>query len=166
MTTVSTHAYARAHAEIFLSDRMRNLLKDLVRSHGLDPTQLVDQWTEWIDNAVRTWLRSGHLRQISIEFYKPGAVAAVARWDFPIRYDGSGIGDMWVDDDFFADTLAKAARPPAGCDYRVLLLNWPGAATIPGLGPAPYKSLAGLTARDAGTVIATPFMTAGARYYR
>lgn len=166
MTTVSTHAYARANAEIFLSDRMRNIMKDLVRAHGLDPTLLIDQWSDWVDNAVRTWLRSGHLREISIEFFKPGSDRVVARWDFPIRYEGTGLGDMWVDDEFFEASIEKAAKPPAGCTYRILLTTYPGEPQIAGIGPVPPKTLGSLTGRDAGTIIATPFMTAGARYYR
>jgi len=166
MTSVSTHAYARANAEVFLSDRMRNIMKDLVRACGLNPTSIVDDWSNWADNAVRTWLRTGHLREIRIEFFTPGADVVAGRWDFPVRYDSSGIPDMWVDDDFFEASIAKAAKPPANCTYRVLLVTDPGRPDVPGVGPVPSKSLGSLTSRDAGTVIATPFMTAGARYYR
>jgi hypothetical protein len=56
MTAVSTHAYARAHTAAFVSDKMRNLLKILIRYHGLDPTALVDAWTSWVDRAARAWL--------------------------------------------------------------------------------------------------------------
>lgn len=166
MTSVSTHAYTRANAEVFLSDRMRNIMKDLVRTCGLNPTSIVDDWSNWVDNAVRTWLRSGHLREIRIEFFTVGADVVAARWDFPVRYDSTGIADMWVDDDFFEGSIAKAAKPPANCTYRVLLVTDPGRPDVPGVGTVSSKSLGSLTSRDAGTVIATPFMMAGARHYR
>jgi len=76
---------------------MRNLMKILVQYHNLDPTALVDAWSDWVDRAARTWLESEHLQKFIIEFYKPGTTVALARWDFPIRYDGNGVDEMWID---------------------------------------------------------------------
>jgi hypothetical protein len=89
MTTTFVSAYTRVHTAAYVSDKMRNLMKILVRQHGLDPTALADSWTDWVDRAARTWLESGHLQKFIIEFYKPGTSVALARWDFPIRYDGN-----------------------------------------------------------------------------
>ena len=44
------------------------------------------------------------------------------RWDFPIRYDGNGVDEMWVDRLFFEESFAKAEAPPAGCLYRIVLI--------------------------------------------
>jgi hypothetical protein len=164
--SVTTRAYARVHTATFVSDKMRNLLKVLVRNHGLDPQSLVDAWSEWVDRAVRTWLETGDLTDIVIEFYQPGSSVAAARWDFPIRYDGNGLDEMWVDRDFFEESFFKAERPPAGCIYRVVLQTKPGRPDVPGLGPTEFRALNGLVAREAGTVIATPDIMASARYYR
>src|SRR6202020_138258 len=68
----------------------------LIQYHKLDAAALVDAWPSWIDRAARTWLESGDLTKIVIEFYKPGATVASARWDFPIRYDGNGVDEMWI----------------------------------------------------------------------
>lgn len=166
MTTVSTKVYARSHSEIFLSERMRNLLKDLVVANGLDPAKLIDEWKEWVDRGVRAWLATGDLQGVVIEFYKLGSETVAARWDFPIRYDGAGSGEMWVDQSFFEESFAKAARPPAGCTYRVLLQTRSGRPDVAGIVPAAFKSLGNLMGRDAGTVIATPHLAAGVRYYK
>jgi hypothetical protein len=166
MTAVSTYAYARAHTAVFVSDKMRNLLKILVVYHGLDPTALVDAWSGWVDRAARTWLASGDLLKISIEFYKPATTIALAKWDFPIRYDGNGVDEMWIDRAFFEGSFAKAASPPAGCIYRVLLQTRPGAPDVPGVGDADRFSLNGLIAREAGTVISTPDIMASMVYYK
>lgn len=166
MSAVAVHSYARTHTSVFVSDKLRNFLKLLVRHYGLDPQGVVDAWSDWVDRAARTWLESGHLESIVIEFYRPGCDIAAARWDFPIRYDGNGVDDMWIDRLFFEDTFAKAKAPPAGCSYRIVLRTLPGEPPVAGVGPTTLRSLNGLMARDAGTVIATPDIMASARYYR
>lgn len=166
MTTVSVGTYTRAHTSVFVSDKLRNLLKVLVWRHGLDPTGVVDAWNAWVDHAARTWLQSGHLRAVIIEFYWPGARSALARWDFPIRYDGTDVDEMWTDRSFFHESFPKAKMPPSGCAYRIVLSHGPGAPHIAGLTDTRLRSVDGLVARETGTVIATPDIMASARYYR
>jgi hypothetical protein len=159
-------SYGRAHTAAFVSDKIRNLIKLLILYHDLDPTALVDAWTRWVDRAARQWLQSGDLLKIIVEFHKPGCDVASARWDFPIRYDGTGVDEMWVDREFFQGSFPKAAPPPSGCIYRVLLLPKIGASSVPGVGDVTLLSLNGLVAREAGTVIATPDIMASMMYYR
>jgi hypothetical protein len=163
---VNTNAYARAHTAAFVSDKIRNLLKILILYHGLNPTALVDAWTAWVDRAARRWLETGDLLKVIIEFYRPGTSTALARWDFPIRYDGNGVDEIWVDREFFEGSFAKATAPPTGCTYRILLLHRDGAPPVLGVGPVPFLSLNGLIAREAGTVIATPDIMASMEYYK
>lgn len=162
---VRSYAYARTHTSVFVSDKLRNFLKLLVRQYGLNPQGVVDAWSDWVDRAARTWLDSGHLRAVIIEFYWPGSHVVVARWDFPIRYDGNGVDEMWIDRLFFEDTIPKAKAPPAGCWYRIVLQVAPGEPPVPGVGDTTLRSVNGLVARDAGTIIATPDIMASARYY-
>lgn len=166
MSAVATHAYARSHTSVYVSDKLRNFLKLLVRHYGLNPQGVVDAWSGWVDGAARTWLESGHLESIVIEFYRPGYETADARWDFPIRYDGNGVDEMWIDRPFFEDSFAKAKAPPAGCLYRIVLFHKPGEPHVPGLSSTTMRSVNGLVAREVGTVIATPDIMAAARYYR
>lgn len=166
MSTVATHSYTRAHTAVFVSDKLRNFLKLLVRRYGLNPEGVVDAWSDWVDRAAHTWLESGHLRTVILEFYRPGSTRAVTRWDFPIRYDGNGVDEMWIDRLFLEESVAKAKRPPAGSSYRIILQVSPGAPAVHGVGDTTLRSVEGLVARDAGTVIATPDIMASARYYR
>lgn len=165
MTMVNTLAYARTQTAIFVSDKMRSLIRTLVLTYRLDPQRLMDAWSSWVNDAARAWMETGDLVKIVIEFYQPGATVASARWDFPIRYDGVDIDQMWIDSDFLQGSIGKAARPPAGCTYRVLLQPRAGARDL-GLSDASYLSLGSLTAREAGTIIGTPDIMASARYYR
>ena len=166
MSAVAVHAYARSHTSVYVSDRLRNFLKLLVRYYGLNPQAVVDAWSDWVDRAARTWLESGHLESIVIEFYRPGSDFAAARWDFPIRYDGNGVDEMWADRIFFEASFTKAKAPPPGCSYRIVLVTLPGKPAVTGVGPTTLRSINGLVQRDAGTVIATPNIMASARYYR
>ncbi len=166
MTAVAVHSYARTHTSIYVSDKLSNLVKILVRSYGLDPQKVVDAWSKWVHHAARTWLETGHLNSIVVEFYKPGSDKAVARWDFPIRYDGNDADEMWVDRMFFNDSIAKAKAPPFGCAYRIVLMTDPSRPDIPGISSTTLRSINGLVAREVGTVVATPDIMASVRYYR
>lgn len=166
MSTVNTLAFARTQTAIFVSDKMRSLIRTLVLNYGLDPQRLMDAWSNWVQDAARAWMETGDLVSIVIEFHRPGATVALARWDFPIRYDGSDIDEMWIDSDFLQGSIAKGARPPADCTYRVLLQPRAGARRLPGISDASYLGLGSLTAREAGTIIGTPDIMASATYYR
>jgi len=168
MSTVSTYAYARTHTATYASDKLRNFLKLLVRHYGLDPQGVLDAWSDWVDTAARFWLETGDLTSITIEFYWPGSDDALARWDFPIRYDGNGVDEMWIDRPFFEQSLSKAKAPPVGCLYRIVLFTKSGRPDVPGLYlvSTTMRSTSGLTSREIGTVIATPDIMASARYYR
>lgn len=166
MTFVNTLTYARTQTAIYVSDKMRSLIRTLILNYGFDPQKLMDAWSGWVHEAARAWMETGDLQKFVIEFYQPGAANASARWDFPIRYDGKDIDQMWIDTDFLHGSVAKAARPPAGCTYRILLVPRLGARDLPGMSDAAFLGLSGLTAREAGTIIGTPDIMASATYYR
>jgi len=166
MSAVSVHSLSRTHTSVFVSDKLRNFLKILVRDYGLDPQGVVDAWSEWVDRAARAWMESGHLTDVVIEFYWPGSNDAVARWDFPIRYDGNGVDEMWIDRMFFEDSMPKSKAPPPGCSYRIVLRTKPNEPSVAGVGNCTLRSTTGLASREVGTVISTPDIMASARYYR
>jgi hypothetical protein len=56
--------------------------------------------------------RRRHLQKFIIEFYKRGTTVALGRWDFPIRYDGNGVDEMWVDRQFLQQSFDEPPRPP------------------------------------------------------
>jgi hypothetical protein len=102
-----------------------------------------------------------------VEFFKPGASEASARWEFPVGYTGSGVDDdMWLDKSYLRQLIVKAARPTTDCTYRILLCTDSGAAAVSGFTNCSFLSTGQLAARHAGTVIAAGHMTAGATYWR
>jgi hypothetical protein len=151
---------------MFLRENIRTTLRELIRENGLNPEKLVQDW-RIIERGIETWLRSGHLNKIVIEFYKPGRSQVSARWDLPITYSGSGVDDdMWLDKGYLRQLISKSARPSVDCTYRVLLCKDPGADYVAGFVDCSFLSTAALVARQAGTVIATAHMTAGVAYWR
>jgi hypothetical protein len=161
-----TRTFTQTHSIVFLSDNLRNTLREVIRENGLRPDKLMQDW-ETIESGIRTWLGTGHLNNIVVEFYKPGASVAAARWEFPIGYAGSGVDDdMWLDKTYLRQLIAKSARPASDCTYRVLLCTNTGAPKVAGFTDCTFLSTGQLAGRQAGTVIATGHMTAGATYWR
>jgi hypothetical protein len=164
--TVATFVYTRSHSSTFVTDNVRNLLVRIIQMSGLDPTALVDDWTV-LGRAVRTWLDTGHLEAITIEFFQPGSSRLDRRWDFEITYSGSGVDeDMWVDREHVRRTIEKVGRPRPNCIYRVILSAAAGRPDVAGMVPTTYKSTDGLVSRATGTAIATHDIMAGLRYWR
>ena len=164
------YAYARVFAHthniVFLSDNLRNTLREVIRENGLSPLKLMDDWTT-IERGIRTWLQSGHLNNIVVEFFTPGASVSSARWEFPIGYAGTGVhDDMWLDKNYLRQLIAKSARPSTDCSYRILLCTDPGRPYVEGFVDCSFLSTGNLAARQAGTVIATGYMTAAVTYWR
>ena len=89
-TYVYASTYTRTQAVIFMSDNLRIVLRDVILEYGLNPEKLLLQDWETIERGIRSWLLSGHLNAIVVEFFRPGVSLASARWDVPIRYVGSG----------------------------------------------------------------------------
>jgi hypothetical protein len=161
-----TTTFTQTHSIVFLSDNLRNTLREVIRENGLSPERLMQDW-ETIEDGIRAWLRSGHLTNVVIEFFKPGAMAVSARWEFPIGYLGSGVDDdMWLDKNYLRQLIAKATRPTSDCRYRIVLSTKPGAPTVDGFSDCTFLSTSHLSARQAGTVIATGHITAGVTYWR
>jgi hypothetical protein len=161
-----TQTFTQTHSIVFLSDNLRNTLREVIRENGLSPNKLMQDW-ETIERGIRTWLHSGHLNNIVVEFFRPFASAASARWEFPIGYTGSGVDDdMWLDKAYLRQLIAKSARPSTDCTYRILLCTDTGAPQVTGFTSCTFLSTNGMSARQAGTVIATGHITAGATYWR
>ncbi|WP_425408282.1 hypothetical protein [Hyphococcus sp.] len=167
VVNVSTSTYTRTHTAVFVADKLRTLIRILIVEYGLSTEKLLDAWNDWVSEAAQAWLISGHLNEVVVEFYKPGSDSAVARWDFPIAYDGdSDDEDLWVDKAFFRTSVLKAKRPPANCTYRIVLIVASGAPKVYGVSDTTLRSVAQLTARTQGTVLSTRDIMASVRTYQ
>jgi len=161
-----SQSYTLTYSIIFMSDNLRNTLREVIRENGLSPEKLMQDWAT-VERGIRTWLESGHLNNVVVEFFRPGAATVSARWEFPVSYTGSGVDDdMWLDKAYLRQLIAKAAKPRWDCTYRVVLCTNPSAPLVSGFVSSPFLSTGQLAARQAGTVIATGHMTAGATYWR
>jgi len=166
MTSTHTFTFTRTHTATFASDAMRNVLREITLAVGLDPVDLIRSWS-LNGRAARTWLQSGHLRVLILEFYLPGSSRLEGRVDLPVSYDGSGVDDdMWVDREHIRRSVAKIGKLPSGCRYDVVFQLAPGAPHVNGMGVVDLRETGGLTSRSAGSVISTPDIVAGLRYWR
>ena len=158
--------YSNTHNIVFLSDNLRNTLREVIRENGISTDKLMQDW-DTIERGIKTWLNSGHLNSIVVEFFRPGATVSSARWEFPIGYAGSGVqDDMWLDKNYLRQVIAKSARPTTDCTYRIILCTNAGRPAVSGFTDCSFLSTGGLAARQAGTVIATGHMTAAVTYWR
>lgn len=165
-TQTYSQVYTQTHSITFLSDNFRNTLREVIRENGLSPDKLMQEWSV-IEAGIKAWLQSKHLIEVVVEFFKPGATFASARWDFPVGYSGSGVDDdMWLDKAYLKQLIAKAARPSSDCVYRILLRTANGAPYVSGFADAAFLSTGSLAARHSGTVLATGHLTASATYWR
>jgi hypothetical protein len=161
-----TRTFTQTHSIVFLSDNLRNTLREVIRENGISPEKLMQDWGT-IERGMKTWLQSGHLNNIVVEFFKPLASVSSARWEFPIGYAGSGVhDDMWLDKNYLRQLIAKSARPSTDCTYRILLCTNAGRPYVEGFSDCSFLSTGSLAARQAGTVIATGHMTAAVTYWR
>src|ERR1035437_5088854 len=102
---VATYAltYNTTHTVSFVTSKMLMLLKDIIREVGLDPGKLTDDWS-LLEQAISAWLKSQHLKQVTLEIYNPNTNALVSRWDLDVVY---GYGS---DEPFWADTESIRER--------------------------------------------------------
>lgn len=165
-TYVHSTIYAHTQNIIFMSDNLQIALREVIRESGLNPEKLMQDWLT-VDRGLRTWLATGDLTKVVVEFFRPGASIASARWEIPISYTGSGVDDdLWLDRAYLRQLIGKFARPSVDCSYRVILCTRPGAPKVDGFCDCTFLSTGPLVARSAGTVIATSTMLAGMTYWR
>jgi Bacterial HORMA domain 2 len=65
-----TRAFTQTHSIVFLSDNLRNTLREVIRENGISPNKLMQDWGT-IERGIRTWLQSGHLMNVVVEFSSP-----------------------------------------------------------------------------------------------
>lgn len=166
MSAVHATTFTFTHSVNFYSDSMRVALREVIREHGLDPDGLMQDWSV-IERGIRIWAASRDLEEVTIEFFLPGSAVAEARWDFPVRYVGSGLGtEMWLDRAYLRQLIEKAPKPSPRCTYRILLKNRPGAPLVDGFVSRTYLETGALIPRAGGTAIATGHLTGSVTYWK
>ena len=161
MVSVNTHTYAVT----YVTEKILKSLQYIITNSGLDPNKFVGNWSSY-EVAVQTWLRSGHLKVVSLEIVSP-AGSFLRRWDLEINYSyGGGDGTMWIDKEALKYAISKFGVSPSACTYNILIQNESGRPDVVGWGPGTYLSTEGFIKQSLGTAIGTGSIGAQATYWR
>ena len=163
MTSVAVYSYT--HSVTYVADNILKSFKDIIRLSGLDPTQLVEDWTTNM-LALKTWLASGHLTCVVLEVYNPKTDALVGRWDVDVVYGAAGDGNFWTDTDQIRYHILKAGLWPSQARYRLILRTKDGRPDVVGWGSATLRSTAGFVRHSLGATMEHNGLGGSAAYWR
>lgn len=158
---VNTYAYSAT----YVADNVLLSLKEIIRESGLNPEKLTNDWFV-LQLGLSTWLRTGHLKRVVLEVYKPLTGALVGRWDFDISYGVVGDGSMWINTEDVRYHILKAGSWPSTCDYEIIVSNSPGRPDVSGWGETTFRSTEGFVRQSIGTTVDGSGISAGAAYWR
>jgi Bacterial HORMA domain 2 len=166
--TTTVHVNTVTYAATHVATNMLKSLRDIIKGVGLNTGRIRESW-DVVEDGIATWLVSRHLQAVTLEVYDPGrrGDGLVGRFDFTIAYDyyTGGDGDLWLDPDTIAYTIAKNGAFPGRCDYRIIAETTPGRPDVPGWSPAIYRSTAGFTRHTVGTAIGGGSLGSSLAYY-
>ena len=122
-----------------------------------------------LEDGIATWLGIGHLKAVTLEVYDPGKRGddLVGRFDFTIDYGyyPGGDGDLWLDPDTVAYTIARTAPISAAASTGSSSTAPPATPRFAGWATTTYRSTAGFTRHAVGTAIGGGSIGAGLAYY-
>lgn len=164
MSTVATYSYT--HSVTYVADNILKSLKDIIRLSGLDPTGFANDWASNL-LAVRTWLDSGDLEQVTLEIYDPTTDRLITRWDIDIVYSwASGDGSFWTDTEQLRYAILKAGVLPNQARYKLMLRTKPGRPDVSGWSKGSYRSTDGMVKQSLGSTVEHSGLGAQAGYWR
>lgn len=152
MSTVATYSYT--HSVTYVTDNILKSLKNIIRLSGLDPSAFVGTWSS-CQLAIKTWLDSEHLEQVTLEIYNPDNDKLITRWDIEVVYGWSlaGDGSFWTDTDQLEYAIRKTGLLPSQAKYDLLLFTKPGRPNVTGWGPGTTRSTEGMVRQSLGSTI-------------
>lgn len=161
----SVTVYTYTHSVTYVTEKMLNSIKQIIRDIGLDPAKFADDLPTY-QSGVKVWLESKHLKEAVLEITNSSGLL-VTRCDFTIDYGySSGEGSMWVDSDAIRHSLLKLGIIPSTCTYRVVIKLNPGAPHVDGWSDCELLSTTGFVKQNLGTAIGTNSIGAQAGYWR
>jgi hypothetical protein len=151
---VSTYAltYNTTHTVSFVTSKMLMLLKDIIREVGLDPGKLTDDWS-LLEQAISAWLKSQHLKQVTLEIYNPNTNALVSRWDLDVVYGYGSDETFWADTESIRYSITKAGLVAAQCKYTFIIYNASGRPDVDGWGACTARSTEGFRRYSIGSTV-------------
>ena len=165
-------ARIRAEDSIYALSSLYQALETIVLAYGLNPKGLSSAWKDWADCAIHTWLSSGDLRVVAIEFYRPESAETLARWDFLIHYGGEYSKKPSVYCSSFQRFIQDSKAPLSDCCYRIVLAHhWNAplhSSKIMGLGLniPPHLSSKSLVPEEIGVIIKTHQVMVSAKFFK
>ncbi|MBX3512020.1 MAG: HORMA domain containing protein [Xanthobacteraceae bacterium] len=163
MTSVAVYSYT--HSVTYVADNILKSFKDIIRLSGLDPSNLVEEWSSTM-NALTTWLHSGHLERVILEVFNPNTDDLIGRWDVDVVYGAQGDGNFWTDSDQIRYAVRKVGLWPSEAHYRLILINKPGRPDVPGWGSTHFRSTQGFVRQSLGSTIEHNGLGGSAAYWR
>jgi len=163
-TAVAVRSYT--HSVTYVVDNILKSFKDIIRLSGMDPSNLVEGWAD-TQNAMTTWINSGHLEGVTLEVFNPKTDKLITRWDIDVVYGYSGgDGSFWTDTDQLAYEIKKAGCWPSEARYRVIMRNKPGRPDVPGWSSCTFRSTDGFERKSLGTTVEHSGLGGTTTYYR
>ena len=162
-TVVIVNTYT--HSVTYVTNKLLLTLKEIINRSGLSPEKLTDQW-QVLERGMKTWLGSGHLKEIVLEVFNSKTDKLVGRWDLVIHYGYSGDSSFWVNTEEIRYHIKKAGLWTLECDYRFVVTNKPGHPDVPGWALTSLRSTDGFVKQSIGTTIDGSAISAGTAYWR
>lgn len=163
-TFVAVNTYT--HSVTYVTGKIMASVKQILIWCGLDPTKMLDHWTV-LDRGISCWLKSQHLKRLTLEIFNPSNNVLVGRWDFHINYSygSSDDGSMWADTDAIRHAIAKAGVVAKNCSYDISV-SAPGGASVSGWSTVSLRSTEGFTQHSVGNTIGANTLGASATFWR
>src|SRR2546422_10328021 len=99
------------HSVTFVTDKMLNSIKNIIRLSGLSPAKLTSEWVV-LERGIKRWLATEDLKEVHLEVYNPATNTLIGRWDFEIFYGFVGDSAFWVDTEAITYHIRKAGVWP------------------------------------------------------
>jgi hypothetical protein len=163
MTSVGVYSYS--NSVTYVADNILKSFKDIIRLSGLDPANLVSDWTVLI-RGLTTWLTSEHLERVSLEVFNQSNDALIGRWDIDVVYGVAGDGNFWTDTEQIKYHIRKAGLWPNQASYRLILKNKEGRPAVDGWSAAEYRYTEGFVRQSLGSTIEHNGLGGSAAYWR
>jgi hypothetical protein len=151
---VSTYAltYNTTHTVSFVTSKMLMLLKEIIREVGLDPGKLTDDWA-LLERGIAAWLKSQHLKQVTLEIYNPKTDALVSRWDLDVVYGYGCDETFWADTESIRYSISKAGLMASQCKYTFIIYNSSGRPDVDGWSLGTARSTEGFRRYSIGSTV-------------
>jgi hypothetical protein len=168
MSSVSVNVNTYTHSVVYVADNILKSMKDIIRLSGLDPSQLVNDWSLNM-RGIQSWLASGDLEVVILEVFNPKTNALVGRWDIDVVYStgfGGGDGGFWTDTDQIRYAVTKAGLLPSDASYRLVLHTKVNRPDVDGWSRTEMRSTDGFVRQSLGSTIEHNGLGGSAAYWR